>query len=292
MGRIIAENKHTGKLYPVDSKAIYRVIYEVVAVLPTENIKTSVIYCVPIIGKENEYDMFLYIDSDWVSIGSGSIDLSDYYTKEETADLISDKMDLAPLNPTAEQIAALSSGQLYSDTANHKGVVKGGQEFYDTNYIDEYYRRVFESEYLPPNTVVNGDLGLKIGDIWVYNPPHTTDDRVYRRAYILNNIERIGIYGVDRSYTWEPTKYHYIYKRTLPDQEEGVGQYYTIGKTTCFCYAIPKFSINDKFRISSNGVKKTYIVTDVQSLQTGDFRYFFDQLLTPDTLPIYDGTVI
>ena len=45
-------------------------------------------------------------------------------------------MDLAPLNPTAEQIAALPSGQLYSDVVNHKGIIKGGQEFYDTNYVD------------------------------------------------------------------------------------------------------------------------------------------------------------
>lgn len=143
MGRIIAENKHTGKLYPVDSKAIYRVIYEVVDVLPTENIKTSVIYCIPIVGKENEYDMFLYIDSNWVSVGSGSIDLSDYYTKEETAELISDKMDLAPLNPTAEQIAAMPDGQPYRVSNAREAYLffkgTGGGKFYNDAYNSKHY---------------------------------------------------------------------------------------------------------------------------------------------------------
>lgn len=157
MGRIIAENKHTGKLYPVDSKAIYRVIYEVVDVLPTENIKTSVIYCIPIVRKENEYDMFLYIDSDWVSVGSGSIDLSDYYTKEETAELLSDKMDLAPLNPTAQEIEAMPSGQVFipNDSDIAVGVktaaagTAGDKQTYTTQYVDTYFAKTKFSNATP-----------------------------------------------------------------------------------------------------------------------------------------------
>jgi hypothetical protein len=59
----------------------------------------------------------------------------------------SNKMDLAPLNPTYEQIAQMPFGQLYSDTANHKAVIKGGREFYDTDYTDnalrEKQKRIF-----------------------------------------------------------------------------------------------------------------------------------------------------
>lgn len=210
MGRIIAENKHTGKLYPVDSKAIYRVIYEVVDVLPTENIKTSVIYCVPIIGKENEYDMFLYIDSDWVSVGSGSIDLSDYCTKEETAELLSDKMDLAPLNPTAEQIAALPAGQLYSDTANHKGVIKGGQSFYSTEYINGNYRKTVYHSYYRPPCVIQSPNAFNIGDTWITHDSKadssdrrdvSSTDRVYR---LLEIQESAYIQG-DYIYIWGET---------------------------------------------------------------------------------------
>lgn len=62
--------------------------------------------------------------------------LNNYYTRTQVNSLISTKMDLSPLNPTAEQIAAMSNGQLYGDTVNHKAVIKGGQSFYDTAYID------------------------------------------------------------------------------------------------------------------------------------------------------------
>lgn len=224
MGRLNAENSHSGTLYPVDTQGIYRIIYEVVNTLPTENIKTSVIYCVPIIGKVSEYDMFLYINSKWAALGSGSIDLSDYYTKEEVDDKIADistlsfkivqekptediktnviylipksvsttgniyeewiyisgewellgttdidltgYMSLAPLNPTAEQIAALPVGQLYGDTMNHKGVVKSGQEFYDTFFVNDRLIRKITNEmgytrppaYIPMDSDANDVL--------------------------------------------------------------------------------------------------------------------------------------
>lgn len=72
------------------------------------------------------------------------------------------KMALAPINPTAAQIAAMSAGQLYSDTVNHKGVVKGGQEFYDTTYIDENYRKTVVSDKYPQS--ING---FNAGDKWI-----------------------------------------------------------------------------------------------------------------------------
>lgn len=49
-------------------------------------------------------------------------------------------MGYVPKDPTAEQIASLPVGQIYSDTTNHKAVIKTEaattQEFYDTTYID------------------------------------------------------------------------------------------------------------------------------------------------------------
>jgi hypothetical protein len=191
MGRIVGENKHKGALYPVDSKAIYRIIYEVVSVLPTENIKTSVIYCVPIIGKDNEYDMYLYIDG-WSKIGSGSIDLSDYYKKAETNALLADKMDLASLNPTAAQIAAMPSGQLYGDTVNHKGVITNGnesaQEFYDTSYIDRLI--IYSSS--PPIEYAISDQVYQIGAIYM------TGEYIY----YLERIEPPVTEGGDYHYVW------------------------------------------------------------------------------------------
>ena len=109
---------------------------------------------------------------------SGSVDA---YTKAETNALLADKMDLAPLNPTAEQIASMPSGQLYGDTANHKGVIKDGQEFYDTEYINSHYydknrmRLIYNgmtvSSNIPPTTAPQDVYSLN--HLWLCYPDNT-----------------------------------------------------------------------------------------------------------------------
>lgn len=257
MGRIIAENKHTGKLYPVDSKAIYRVIYEVVDVLPTENIKTSVIFCVPIIGKENEYDMYLYIDG-WVSVGSGSIDLSDYYTKEETAELLSDKMDLAPLNPTAEQIAAMADGQLYGDKIAqdeydealafklpqgfyYEGVLK----FFSAHTSDSRYPRVYRSQMRP--LIESIDFSPKVGSFWLY---YTNDDSV-QSLYVLSHNG-----GSGSSQYWRKLNNHINVVSSLPVSDP-------MPRKTNYSYdisglEIPPYDVNDEIIVSANGQVALY----------------------------------
>lgn len=53
--------------------------------------------------------------------------------------VIDDYMLLSHLNPTDDEIESFPTGQLYSDTTNHKGVIKGIQEFYDSEYINEHF---------------------------------------------------------------------------------------------------------------------------------------------------------
>lgn len=99
----------------------------------------------------------------------------DAYTKAETNELLADKMDLAPFNPTAQEIEAMPSGQLYSDTVNHKGVLKGNagygldQEFFDSEYMKQNYRRIHQSRYTNPIAVNYSDVPYlyQVGDIWV-----------------------------------------------------------------------------------------------------------------------------
>ena len=377
MGRLTAQNQHSGVLTPVNSQALYRKIYEVVDELPTEDIKNTVIYCVPIEGKENEYDMSLYIDGAWVPVESGAIE-SDiaiinvnqqqynptsfitintlgeifelaktkqviarfsgmYYASDENeyettidwlilsagrttnnklrviainpngkiesrtgvqglpltlswdgtannyADsLVANKMDFAPVNPTAAQIEDLPNGQLYGDTVNHKGIIKGGQQFYDTVYIDSNYRTVIENTVLPPEGIFNGDFGLKVGDVWMYNPPTDSDDRLFRRSYVLTHVERTGTYGNDRAYTWLPTSYHYFIKSSLPTTEAPENNEYSINGTTEYCYSISKFSVNDKISIYNNGVQETFVITEVLTNQNGNYEYRFVHLMQKD----------
>ena len=53
--------------------------------------------------------------------------------------LVDGYMQLSPSNPSEEKIASFPDGQLYSDTNNNKGIIKNGQEFYDTTYINEHF---------------------------------------------------------------------------------------------------------------------------------------------------------
>lgn len=66
--------------------------------------------------------------------------------------VIDDYMLLSHLNPTDDEIESFPTGQLYSDTTNHKGVIKGIQEFYDSEYINE-------------NFYTKSDINSILGDI-------------------------------------------------------------------------------------------------------------------------------
>lgn len=55
--------------------------FEVVATLPTENIKTNVIYLLGPIGTgADRYEEYIYSNNQWVKIGETSVDLSNYVT--------------------------------------------------------------------------------------------------------------------------------------------------------------------------------------------------------------------
>ena len=60
--------------------------FQVVSALPTEDIKTNVIYLVPSTTSsgQNIYDEYIYINSTWEKIGSTSVDLSNYLAKDNT----------------------------------------------------------------------------------------------------------------------------------------------------------------------------------------------------------------
>ena len=137
----------------------------------------------------------------------GSVDA---YTKAETNELLADKMDLAPLNPTAKQIAALPAGQLYDDSVNHKGVIKGGQEFYSTEYINENYRKTVYHSYYRPPCVIQSPNAFNIGDTWITHDSRAdgSDSRAVSstdRSYRLLEIQESAYIHGDYIYIWGET---------------------------------------------------------------------------------------
>lgn len=70
---------------------------EVVRVLPTEDIKTNCIYFVPrgVLGKDSYYE-YVYVNNKWEFVGSTEVDLTNYWTIDETKQYIEDKKYVLP----------------------------------------------------------------------------------------------------------------------------------------------------------------------------------------------------
>ena len=79
-----------GKIAELASSGISRLIVDS---LPTEGIKTNVIYFLPLssVGENNVYEEYMYINDKWELIGTTQVDLSQYYTKEESDGLLAEK---------------------------------------------------------------------------------------------------------------------------------------------------------------------------------------------------------
>lgn len=72
--------------------------FEVVTVLPTQDIKTNIIYLLGPIGSgADQYEEWIYDNTSspgtWIKIGETSVDLSNYYTKTEVDTALSGKQD-------------------------------------------------------------------------------------------------------------------------------------------------------------------------------------------------------
>lgn len=78
---------------------------EIVTELPTSNISTTTIYLVAKTDTENNdyYDEYLYINNVWEMIGNTKIDLTNYYTKDESISLFAKQSDLNTTNANVSQ---------------------------------------------------------------------------------------------------------------------------------------------------------------------------------------------
>lgn len=83
---------------------------EVVQILPTENIDVHTIYLVPKKAEANDnYDEYIYINSSWEHIGSTSVDLTNYYNKNEVDTKLEQKQDALV---SAENIKTINNNEI------------------------------------------------------------------------------------------------------------------------------------------------------------------------------------
>ena len=234
------------------------------------------------------------------------IDLSNYYTKNEVDNKINNipiKMSHAPIDPTAEEIEVMPDGQLYQDSVNHKGIIKGGQEFYDTYYVDSKFNQTPKITYNNGNPSTS-NTNFKLGDIWVNAAGDVwTVVEVNQSVGIIRwkRITRRIIQGYDA-----PPATVFIESGKLHAYEDGdlyikhgspwnviekvyILSGFTTSGTTCALTWLDISSLVDL----SDYYTKTEIDSMIPTVPTNISAFTNDSgYLTLETLPIYDGTVI
>ena len=151
---------------------------EPVDVLPTEDIKTNVIYAIPSENTKlkNVRDEYVYINGDWECIGSTAIDLGNYPTTLETMNLIQEQLAnyepkdciivnkayLTELGFSSFEFNTMPQGKYYiAESVGYNYITKTGQ----------------------------GSGGLSPGDVVEvkYNEPDGYNYVVYRYTYSSSN---------------------------------------------------------------------------------------------------------
>ena len=98
--------------------------FEVVASLPTTDIKTNIIYLLGPTGTgADKYEEWIYSNNTWIKIGDTSVDLSNYYNKTQIDTALAGKQDTIdathklPASNVSGLATVATSGE-YSDLSN------------------------------------------------------------------------------------------------------------------------------------------------------------------------------
>lgn len=130
----------------------------VVDVLPSSDIKSNIIYLVKKKGSGTDvHDEYIYIENNWEKIGDTSIDLTNYYTKDQVDSQIQNVREDIPSIPDVNIVLSGSGNvitELAVDSVNkHKLVASKSISVYTKEEVDE---RLSESGY--GDVVAVGDL--------------------------------------------------------------------------------------------------------------------------------------
>lgn len=121
----------------------------VVDVLPSSDIKSNIIYLVKKKGSGTDvHDEYIYIENNWEKIGDTSIDLTNYYTKDQVDSQIQNVREDIPSIPDVD-IVLSGSGNVITELAvdsinKHKLVASKSISVYTKEEVEE---RLSESGY-------------------------------------------------------------------------------------------------------------------------------------------------
>lgn len=179
---------------------------EIVQTLPTEDISTTTIYMIRNSQSSgtNIYDEYMYINSQWELIGTSATDFSNYYTKNETDNLLSGKVDNSTLG---SYYTKTESDNLLLAKANQTDLTALGGRVTQT-----------ETDITALQTAVSGALKREIVQtlptqdistttIYMIRNTTTSGDNIYDEYMYINNLwELIGTSATDFSNYYTKTE--------------------------------------------------------------------------------------
>ena len=179
---------------------------EIVQTLPTQDISTTTIYMIRNSQSSgtNIYDEYMYINSQWELIGTSATDFSNYYTKNETDNLLSGKVDNSTLG---SYYTKTESDNLLSAKANQTDLTALSGRVTQT-----------ETDITALQTAVSGALKREIVQslptqdistttIYMIRNTTTSGDNIYDEYMYINNLwELIGTSATDFSNYYTKTE--------------------------------------------------------------------------------------
>ena len=172
---------------------------EIVQTLPTQDISTTTIYMIRNSQSSgtNIYDEYMYINSQWELIGTSATDFSNYYTKNETDNLLSGKVDNSTL------------GSYYTKTESDNLLLAKANQT-DLTALSGRVTQT-ETDITALQTAVSGALKREIVQtlptqdistttIYMIRNTTTSGDNIYDEYMYINNLwELIGTSATDFS---------------------------------------------------------------------------------------------
>ena len=139
----------------------------IVEELPTEGMNSHTLYLVPNTGEEeNDYDEYLWFeDTGWELMGTTSVDLSDYYTKEEADALLDEKQDELTAGHNIDITNNIISVPIILDTRDDSILTNGKLVFDDYFVEDTAYIIIGKADKFNPG--YNGDSSWANTFVWI-----------------------------------------------------------------------------------------------------------------------------
>ena len=179
---------------------------EIVQTLPTEDISTTTIYMIRNSQSSgtNIYDEYMYINSQWELIGTSATDFSNYYTKNETDNLLSGKVDNSTLGSyytKTESDNLLSAKANQTDLTSLSGRVTQNET--DITALQTAVSGALKREIV--QSLPTQDISTTT--IYMIRNATTSGDNIYDEYMYINNLwELIGTSATDFSNYYTKTE--------------------------------------------------------------------------------------